>query len=242
MVRGRAPRGCTTGPTTDSPWRAVPGLAPSVIGMTTPGTTPPPAEPDAALSVFLAQRSQLIRVARRITGSAAEADDVVQEAWLRWQRTDRTKVVNAAAFLTSTTTNLALNVIQSARYRRETLLPVPGAEHATTDPDEDPGRHAERTGVTEEALALLLTRLTPGELAAYVLRRGFDYAYADLASLLGTSVANSRQLVSRAQARLRDDRVLTVSPVAGRRLTAAFLNASRTGDLGDLETVLTAAA
>ncbi|MCP2266890.1 sigma-70 family RNA polymerase sigma factor [Promicromonospora thailandica] len=209
--------------------------------MTTP-QAPPPAEPDAALSVFLAQRPQLIRTARRITGNATEADDVVQETWLRWQRADRTKVVNAAAFLTSTTTNLARNVVRSARYRHEAPLLLPGAVRATTETGQDPTWYADRTADAEEALALLLTRLTPGQLAAYVLRRGFDYAYADLASLLGTSVANSRQLVSRAQARLRSGQAQAVPAVVGRRLSAAFVGASRTGDLRELETVLTATA
>lgn len=213
---------------------------------TTPRSAPHPAgslaDPEAALAAFLCQRSQLIRIARRITGCAAEADDVVQEAWVRWQRTDRSRVRNAAAFLTQTTTNLALNVVQSARYRRETPLPVPGVVPVAPDHDQDPSRHAELTRDTEEAVVLLLARLTPGELAAFVLRRGFDYAYPDLALLLGTSVANSRQLVSRAQARLRGGRVRPVSPVARRRLIAAVLTASREGELGDLETVLTAAA
>ncbi|MEV0889968.1 sigma-70 family RNA polymerase sigma factor [Promicromonospora sp. MEB111] len=209
--------------------------------MTTHEIPTGPAEHDAALSVFLAQRTQLVRIARRVTGNPAEADDVVQEAWVRWQRTDRTKVRNPAAFLTSTTTNLALNVIQSARYRRESLLstvPVPDAARSASD--QDPGLQAEQTGAAEEAFALLLTRLTPGELAAYVLRRGFDYPYADLARLLRTSAANSRQLVSRAQARLVGDRARPVSPTACRRLVAAFLDAARNGDLGDLERLLVA--
>jgi RNA polymerase sigma-70 factor (ECF subfamily) len=212
--------------------------------MTTPepeAAGPAAADPEIALSVFLAQRTQLIRIARRVTGSPAEADDVVQEAWVRWQRTDRTKVRNPAAFLTSTTTNLALNVIQSARYRRESLLStVPVPDTARSAADRDPGLRAEQSVAAEAALALLLTRLTPGELAAYVLRRGFDYPYGDLARLLRTSAANSRQLVSRAQARLVGDRARPVSPTARRRLVAAFLGAARTGELGDLERLLVA--
>lgn len=109
-------------------------------------------------------------------------------------------VENPAAFLTTVTSRLAINVIQSARHRHE----VASESHLrnVTDPTiQDPVLRAEQTVAIEEALARLMARLTPDGLAAYVLRKGFDYAYTDLARLLDTSVPNARQLVRRAQAR-----------------------------------------
>src|SRR6478735_9590225 len=91
---------------------------------------------DVALEVFLAERTRLFRIAYRVVGDVASAEDVVQEAWLRWQRTDRRVIKNPAAFLTTTTTHLAINVIQSARYRHEAPIESPVAE--MVDSSQDP--------------------------------------------------------------------------------------------------------
>jgi RNA polymerase sigma factor (sigma-70 family) len=190
-----------------------------------------------ALDVFLLERSRLLGIAYRITGGPAGAEDIVQEAWLRWQRTDQSKIKNAAAFLTTTTTNLAINVIQSARYRRESSAGTRLAAFGGSA--DDPTRAAEQAVEIEEALALLRARLTPDELAAFLLRKGFDYAYADIAGLLGTSTQNARKLVSRAGARLPGERRQQAPGMAHRLLVAAFLAAARTGDLEELEQLLT---
>jgi RNA polymerase sigma-70 factor (ECF subfamily) len=195
-------------------------------------------EPDdlaAALDTFLAERSRLIGLAGRVTG-ALGAEDVVQEAWLRWQRVDRRKINNAAAFLTTTTTNLAINVIQSAQHRRE--VPTEARMADLFDPSADPTEQAEQTAAVGELLELLTARLPRAELAAYLLRKGFDYPYADIARLLRTSPANARQLVSRAQNRLAADRGGVVTDDHHRSLTAAFLTAARTGDVRGLERLL----
>lgn len=197
------------------------------------------ADLDGALEVFLAERTRLFRVARRVTGDIGSAEDVVQEAWMRWQRTDRSAITNPAAFLTTATTHLAINVIQSARHRHEAPTDSP---LATLVDAQDPTRFAERTSEVEETLHLLMTRLRPAELAAYVLRRGFDYPYGDIAALLRTSGANARQLVRRAQQHLDGDREQAVSPGAHGELVAAFLAAARHGDLTDLERLLQGAA
>src|SRR3954451_16435363 len=130
---------------------------------------------DEAGSVFVELRPRLFGIAYRVLGSAVEAEDVVQEVWLRWQKTDRSAVVSPAAFLSSVTTRLAINVAQSARVRRETYigpwLPEP------IDTSSDPEVGAQRAEALELALLLVLEKLSPAERAAYVLREAFDYTY-----------------------------------------------------------------
>jgi RNA polymerase sigma factor (sigma-70 family) len=214
--------------------------APS-LEMTTP-TEPPVARSteddlDLALDIFLAQRTRLFRIAYRVLGDVSGAEDVVQEIWLRWQLTHRTEIENPEAFLTTATTRLAINVIRSARHHRETpteLRLVELVDRAA----QDPMLRAEQAVAIEEALALLMARLTPDGLAAYVLRKGFDYTYADLARLLRISVSNARVLVHRAQARLKSGRERPVPAESHRRLVAAFQAAAGTGDLEGLTQLL----
>ncbi|MEU3297557.1 RNA polymerase sigma-70 factor [Streptomyces longwoodensis] len=190
-----------------------------------------------ALSVFVELRPRLFGIAYRVLGSAAEAEDVVQEAWLRWQRTDRSGVVNAAAFLSSTTTRLAINVAQSARVRRETYigpwLPEP------VDTSNDPAVGAENAEALELALLLVLERLSPTERAAYVLREAFDYAYADIAAMLRLTPVNVRKVVSRARRHLAAEQRETVDAAEHRELLDAFVAAARRGDVTSLEALLT---
>ncbi|MEU3511968.1 sigma-70 family RNA polymerase sigma factor [Streptomyces longwoodensis] len=190
-----------------------------------------------ALSVFVELRPRLFGIAYRVLGSAAEAEDVVQEAWLRWQRTDRSGVVNAAAFLSSTTTRLAINVAQSARVRRETYigpwLPEP------VDTSDDPAVGAENAEALELALLLVLERLSPTERAAYVLREAFDYAYADIAAMLRLTPVNVRKVVSRARKHLAAEQRETVDAAEHRELLDAFVAAARRGDVTSLEALLT---
>lgn len=198
-----------------------------------------PDELDLDLDIFLTHRARLFGIAYRVIGEVCGAEDLVQEAWLRWQRTDRTIVENPAAFLTTTTTNLAINVIQSARYRHEAPTASP-LDYLIDTVDDEPVSRTEQTALVEELVALLMARLTPAELAAYVLRKGFEYAYVDIAALLRTSVANTRQLVRRAQTRLvTGERASAVLIATHRRLANAFLRAARTGDRRDLERLLT---
>ncbi|MFD6193491.1 sigma-70 family RNA polymerase sigma factor [Streptomyces sp. NPDC060275] len=191
---------------------------------------------DEAVSVFVELRPRLFGIAYRVLGSVVEAEDVVQEVWLRWQKTDRSVVNSPVAFLSSTTTRLALNVAQSARVRRETYigpwLPEP------VDTSDDPELSAERAQELEVALLLVLEKLPPTERAAYVLREAFDYAYADIADILGLSQVNVRKIVSRARKHLLAAPRTTVAAVEHHRLLDAFLSAARTGDLVTLEAVL----
>jgi RNA polymerase sigma-70 factor, ECF subfamily len=164
---------------------------------------------DDGLSAFLSVRPRLFGIAYRMLGSAAEAEDIVQDVWLRWQTTDRSVVRDVPAFLATTTTRLAINVIQSARSRRETYvgpwLPEP------VDTSADPGVEAERGEALQFAVLVLLEKLSPTERAAYVLREAFDYPYRDIAEILRLEEANTRQLVTRARKNVADGRRAPVS-------------------------------
>ncbi|WP_020014767.1 sigma-70 family RNA polymerase sigma factor [Promicromonospora sukumoe] len=201
---------------------------------------------DVGLDVFLAQRTRLIQIARRVTGDFAGAEDVVQDAWLRWQRADRDAIRNPAAFLTTTTTRLAINVIQSARHRHEATGAVSLAKLADltgpADRPEDPVLRAEQTALLERTLQVLMARLSPDQLAAYLLRKCFDYPYGEIARRMNTSSANVRQMVRRAQQGIEGGRERPVARGDHRRLVRAFQTAARTGDLAVLEGMLVRAA
>lgn len=191
---------------------------------------------DEAVSAFVQHRARLFGIAYRVLGSVVEAEDVVQEVWLRWQKTDRSVVVSPVAFLSSATTRLAINVAQSARVRRETYigpwLPEP------VDTSADPEVGAQRAEALELALLLVLEKLSPTERAAYVLREAFDYSYPEIAEILQLSVVNVRQIVSRSRKRLSGEPRASVDAVEHRRLLDAFVSAARTGDVASLEAVL----
>jgi RNA polymerase sigma-70 factor (ECF subfamily) len=189
-----------------------------------------------AVAVFVQHRPRLLSLAYRVLGSMAEAEDVLQEVWLRWQRTDRFTVVRPAAFLSSTTTRLAINVVQSARVRRETCMGGWLAEPVDTDSDPELG--AQRAEALGAALSLVLERLTPAERAAYVLREAFEYGYPEIAELLQVNQANVRKIVSRARRHLAEEQREIVNTAEHRRLLTAFVSAARTGDVAPLEALL----
>jgi len=181
-------------------------------------------------------RPRLFGVAYRVLGSRSEADDVVQDAWIRWQRTDRCQVRDPDAFLITMTTRLALTVGQSARMRHEVAGDRLEADAA--DLGDDPARVTEQAEALELALLTLLQKLSPTERAAYILREAFDYPHRQLAAVLGLSEANARQQVTRARIRLSSDRRRHVDAAEHRRLLDAFLAAAQTGDLASLERLL----
>lgn len=191
--------------------------------------------PDDGLSAFLRARPRLFGIAYRMLGSAAEAEDIVQDVWVRWQTTDRSAVRNPLAFLVTATTRLAINVLQSARARRETYvgpwLPEP------VDTSVDPGLGAERGEALSFAVLLLLEKLSPTERAAYVLREAFNYPHREIADVLRVEEANARQLVTRAREHVSSGRRAPVSAAEQRRLLNAFVAAATTGDLGGLESL-----
>jgi RNA polymerase sigma-70 factor (ECF subfamily) len=186
-----------------------------------------------AESVFAAARPRLFGIAYRMTGSVADAEDLVQEVWLRWQLADREAVLNPEAYLATAVTRLAINESQTARARRETYvgpwLPEP------VDTSADPQIGAERGAVLELAVLMLLEKLTPTERAAYVLREAFDYPYREIAGIVQTSEVATRQLVSRARKHLAAERRTPVEPAEQRKLLEAFVAAAQAGDLAGLE-------
>jgi RNA polymerase sigma-70 factor, ECF subfamily len=192
----------------------------------------------AHVASFEAVRPRLFGIAYRTLESVADADDVVQDAWIRWHRTDRNKVRDTAAFLATTTRRLALNVAQSARARHETSIdprhPEPVDVHA------DPMLSAERREALALALRTLMERLSPSERAAYLLREAFDYPYRRIADLLATSEPNARQLVTRARLHLASEPSRQVSAAEQQRFVDAFVDAAHTGDLTTLEQLLAA--
>ncbi|MBT2416903.1 RNA polymerase sigma factor SigJ [Streptomyces sp. ISL-22] len=193
---------------------------------------------DEAADAFQRLRPRLFGIAYRVLGSVSEAEDVVQDVWVRWQGADRGAVLDPGAFLAKITTRLAINVAQSARVRRAAYvgpwLPEP------VDTGVDPQVGAERGEALELAVLLVLEKLNPVERAAYVLREAFDYPYEDIAGMLGLSQTNTRQIVSRARKRLSAERRAPVDTAEHRRLVEAFVAAARHGDVAALEEVLSA--
>jgi RNA polymerase sigma-70 factor (ECF subfamily) len=188
-----------------------------------------------ALSAFLNVRSRLFNIAYRMLHSATEAEDIVQDVWVRWQTVDRRPVRDAAAFLATTTTRLAINVMQSARARRETQVGPWSPE--PIDPGVAPGAALERREALTRGVRVLLETLSPTERAAYILREAFGYAYRDIAVALGLGEANARQVVTRARRRVAHGRRTAVGPAEHRHLLDAFIAAAehaRVGDLDDL--------
>lgn len=201
---------------------------------------PAHADDDPDVEAYTRSRRMLFGIAYRILGDASDAEDVLQETWVRWQLCDRAAVREPAAFLATTTTRLAINVLNSAHARRETYigpwLPSP------VDTSSDPTLGAERAEALELATLLLMERLTPMERAAYVLREAFVYPYSRIADVIETTEPAARQLVSRARRHLAGDVRRSVSRDAQRRLFRAFLDAARSGDTAALEGMLGADA
>jgi RNA polymerase sigma factor (sigma-70 family) len=204
--------------------------------VTDSGVSPDPATAqnlEEAAAIFTSLRPRLFGIGYRMLSSASEAEDLVQEVWLRWQMTDRNAVDNPAAFLATAMTRMAINVLQSARARRETYigpwLPEP------VDTSADPYLGAERGEALEFAALLLMEKLTPSERGAYVLREAFDYPYGQIAGILELNEPAVRQLVSRARKRVTSERRTPASASAQRELLASFITAARSGDMSALE-------
>jgi RNA polymerase sigma-70 factor (ECF subfamily) len=185
---------------------------------------------------FEAQRPRLIRLAYRMLGSVAEAEDVAQDAWLRCQGADRGEIADPAAWLARTVTRLCLDRLRAEKTRREAYrgpwLPEPLIE----DLAEDPRERAEEVSV---AFLLALERLSPLERAVFLLHDVFDADYAAIAETLGRSEAACRQLAVRARDHVRDARPrFSVGQEEAARLALAFMAAARNNDLEGLKSLL----
>lgn len=189
--------------------------------------------------LFEAHRSQLMALAYRMTGSVADAEDVLQEAYLRWERTDPQSVRKPKAYLSATVTRLCLDALKSARARRESYvgpwLPEPVLGRHET-PVDDATALAQDVSV---ALLLALQRLSPLERAAFLLHDIFDCSYDEVGKTLGRSEAACRQLASRARANVQSARPrFRPSLDEYERVVLAFGAALTSGDLGQLRETL----
>jgi RNA polymerase sigma-70 factor (ECF subfamily) len=193
---------------------------------------------DEAAAAFIEMRPRLFGIAYRMLASPAEAEDIVQDTWLRWQSTDRSGIANPAAFLALITTRLSLNAAQSARARRETS--IDSWQSVPVDAATDPAAGAERGEALEFALLLLMKKLSPAQRAAYILREAFGYSYAEIAAIIRLSPVNVRQLVSRSRKYLNTSRSESVGTEEHRRLLSAFLDAARQGNVTALEDLFAA--
>lgn len=192
---------------------------------------------------FEPHRRHLMGLAYRMLGSLAEAEDAVQEAYLRWHGVDRARVENPRAFLSKTVTRLCLDHLKSARVQRESYvgpwLPEPVLDEAALAA-ETASEYAHDLSV---ALMLILERLSPLERAAFLLHDVFDMDFAEIAEALGRSEAACRQLAARARAHVRAARPrFAASADEGARLADAFRAAARSGDAAALTRLLAADA
>ena len=189
----------------------------------------------ADVEVFEAQRPRLRRLAYRMLGSIAEAEDVVQDAWLRWTKASD-DVRDPAAWLVRATTRLCIDRLRAAKAEREAYkgpwLPEPLIEPLAQDP-------VERAEDVSVAFLLALERLSPLERAVFLLHDVFDADYAEVAETLGKNEAAVRQLASRARAHVQDNRPrFTVSQEDAAKLASAFMLAATSGDMKALSAVL----
>ena len=192
--------------------------------------------------VFEVCRPRLLGIAYGLLGELTEAEDVVQDAWLRWDGADRDTVRNAEPFLVTVTTRLALDRLRSARARREVYVGPWLPEPLVTDPETPETRaiEAERLNL---ALLGALERLNPVERAVLVLRDAFDLEYAEIADVLEKTPANVRQIAKRAREHAGDpSRQREVSEEEQERLATAFLTATVAGDVDQIRDLLAADA
>lgn len=191
------------------------------------------------LEVFNQHRSLLFSIAYRMLGSVADAEDMLQDTFMRWQETFDTQVESPKAFLVTIISRLCINHLQSARVKREQYFGQWLPEPLLTMPASDPFA---ATGIDESlsmAFLLLLERLTPVERAVFLLREVFDYEYAEVARMLGQSEANCRQILRRAKQHVTEERPrFDVSPQEQQRLLQEFLEATSLGDMQGLLALL----
>ncbi|MBU3067579.1 sigma-70 family RNA polymerase sigma factor [Nocardia sp. NEAU-G5] len=182
---------------------------------------------------FEQQRDRLRALAFRILGSTAEAEDAVQEAWLRLSRTDAAEVENLAGWLTTVTGRICLNMLSSRKTRREDPL-IDHEPPAVAGPENDV-LLGDSIGA---ALLVVLDTLTPPERLAFVLHDLFGMPFDEIAPILGKSTAATRQLASRARRRVRGVEEVEVDRDRQRQVVEAFLNASRAGEFAELLALL----
>ena len=183
--------------------------------------------------VFAENRELLVGVAYRMLGSATDAEDVVQDAWLRWAAVDHATVDAPRAYLITITTRLAIDRLRRAKARRENYVGAWLPEPVSTEPDA--AEHTELAGSIELALLVVLETLSPLERAVFVLREAFDLPYAEIGRIIGREEAAARQLARRAREHVQQRRPrFDVDRTERREITERFLAAAGSGDLSGL--------
>jgi RNA polymerase sigma factor (sigma-70 family) len=188
---------------------------------------------------FEQNRDHLRAVAYRMLGSASEADDAVQEAWLRLNRTEADAIDNLGGWLTTAVARVCLDMLRARTSRREDELDeqlpsIPAHHHASPSPEQD-ALLADSVGL---ALMVVLDRLAPAERLAFVLHDMFDLSFDEIGSIIGRSAVATRQLASRARKRVRSGAAPSPAISRQRRVVDAFLAALRAGDFNALVSVL----
>ena len=195
------------------------------------------------LDVFTQYRGLLFSIAYRMLSSVADAEDILQEAYLRWERAETAEIRSTRAFLVTIVSRLCINHLESARVRREEYVGQWLPEPVVTTPDSDPFSLVQVDESLSMAFLVLLERLTPVERAVFLLREVFDSDYAEIARTIGKDEANCRQILRRAHQHVADLRPrFEVSPQQREKLLAEFLAATSTGNLDNLISVLAADA
>lgn len=202
------------------------------------------------VAVFEAERPRLTGIAYALCGQVMDAEDVVQDAWLRWQAADRAAIVNPAAWLTTVVSRCAIDRLRSARHRRETYvgpwLPEPLVTATSLvggggGPGPDPGEVVAEAERLSLALLSAVERLNPVERAVLLLREVFDLDYAEIAAVVGRTPDNCRQIARRARDRVgHTGRPHRPGPGREGELAAAFFSALAGGDLDHLRSLLAA--
>jgi RNA polymerase sigma-70 factor, ECF subfamily len=189
--------------------------------------------------VFNTDRPLLFSIAYRMLGSASDAEDVLQDAWLRYSGVDRSTIRSPRALATTIVTRLCLDRLKSARATREEYIGPWLPEPVLTSEVEGPDTMLQRSESVTLAFLVLLEKLSPEERAVFLLKEVFEYEHAEIAEMLGTTAENSRQLLHRAKARLAEGRPRLTGTTASRRAVAErFARAFTSGDASDLTTLL----
>lgn len=190
---------------------------------------------DQTLARFEAHRGLLFGIAYRMLGSVTDAQDVVQESYLRWQQAADETIRSPRAWLTTVVTRLCINQLQQARARRETYVGPWLPEPLVDEPTGDPAAAAQLADSLSLAFLALLETLSPTERAVFILREGFDCEFSDIARMVEKSEANCRQILARARKRIGERRPrYEVSRPEADKLVASFVTAVRDGDLETL--------
>lgn len=196
---------------------------------------------------LLEERSRLLAIGYRMLGSRADAEDAVQDTYIRWYRmteSERHGINTPAAWLTTTMTRVCLNVLASARHRRETYvgqwLPEPVASDSplamtrTSPTQQDPAEHAMRADELTMALMVMLEALTPAERVAFVLHDVFGYTFDEVATIVGRTSQACRKLASSARRHIEEERRRGATVDQHRLVVESFVSACATGDVGAL--------